>query len=252
MLAVKVRLYSIPGSHPSLAAQLMLKRKGVEYKRTDLISPFHRPVLRAVGFSGVTVPAIKADGRKVQGTRAVAEWLDEVRPEPPLVPADPERRRAVDEAERWGDQELQPRARRITWWAMKRDRSGVESFMYDARLGLPVSVVAKTAAPAIWAAAKANNVTEQGVRTDLEALPGLFDQVDALLAEGVIGGDELNVADYQIATSVRLLMAFDDLRASLEARPAGKHALRVVPEFPARVPPVFDAEARAAALGASS
>ena len=33
---VKVRLYTIPGSHPGVAAQLMLKYKGIEFKRTDL------------------------------------------------------------------------------------------------------------------------------------------------------------------------------------------------------------------------
>ena len=249
MPPMKVRFYSIPGSHPSMAARLMLEAKGVDYKRVDLISPFHRPVLRALGFPGKTVPAIRANGRRVQGTRDVAAWLDELRPDPPLLPADPDGRRAVEEAERWGDQELQPRARRITWWAMKRDSSGVESFLTGARLGLPVPIVAKTAGPAIWAAARANHATEEAVRSDLAALPAAFDRVDQLLAEGTIGGSELNVADYQIGTSMRLLMAFEDLRPALESRPAGQHALRVVPDFPGRIPPVFDEAAREAALG---
>ena len=30
-------LYVIPGSHPSMAARLMLERKGISYKRRDLI-----------------------------------------------------------------------------------------------------------------------------------------------------------------------------------------------------------------------
>jgi glutathione S-transferase len=251
MPRVKVRLYVIPGSHPSMAARLMLESKGVEYKRTDLLSPMHRGVLRALGFPGKTVPALKADGRKVQGTRDVAAWLDEVRPDPPLVPADPERRRAVEEAERWGDQELQPRVRRITWWGMQLDRSGVESFLAGARLGLPVPLLAKTARPAIWAASRANSATEEAARADLAALPAIFDRVDELIAEGVIDGEELNVADFQIATSIRLLMAFEDLRPALEERPAGRHALRVVPEFPGRVPAgVLDEAARSAAVGA--
>ena len=227
----------------------MLEAKGVEYKRTDVLSPMHRPVLRALGFPGKTVPAIKADGRKVQGTREVAAWLDEVKPDPPLVPADPERRRAVDEAERWGDTEIQPRVRRLTWWALRQDRSGVESFLAGAKLGLPVPLLAKTARPAVWAAARANSVTEEAARADLAALPAIFDRVDELIAEGVIGGPEPNVADFQIFTSIRLLTTFDDLRAELEGRPAGQHALRVVPDYPGRIPPLFDAAAREAALG---
>ena len=233
---MKVRLYSIPGSHPSMAARLMLEAKGIEYKRTDLLSPMHRVVLRALRFPGKTVPAVKADGRKIQGTREVAAWLDGVRPEPPLVPADRARRSAVEEAERFGDEELQPRVRRITWWAMQRDRSGVESFLAGARLGLPVPLLARTARPAVWAASRANSATDEAAREDLAALPAIFDRVDELIAEGVLDGEVLNVADFQIATSTRLLMAFEDLRPALEARPAGRHALRVVPDFPGRVP----------------
>src|SRR4051794_41910341 len=34
---VPAKLYVLPASHPSMAAELMLKRKGVDYKRRDLI-----------------------------------------------------------------------------------------------------------------------------------------------------------------------------------------------------------------------
>jgi glutathione S-transferase len=246
---MSTRLYVIPASHPCMAARLMLEHRGVIYKRTDLLSPAHRAVVRLVGFPGITVPALKADGRKIQGTGAIARWLDSTRPGPPLVPEDPDLRRRVEEAEAWADEDLQAPVRRIAWWALQRDRSGVRSFLADARLGVPASVLAATAAPFIWAAARANRVTDVRGREDLAALPALFDRVDALIAEGTIGGEALNVADYQIAASIRLLMCFDDLRPALEARPAGQHALRVAPEFAGRIPPVLDASARAAALG---
>jgi glutathione S-transferase len=246
------RLFFIPGSHPSTAAKLMLELKGVPYKRTDLVSPMHRPILRALGFPGITVPAIKHDGRKVQGTRAIAEFLDEIHPEPPLFPSDPAQRRAVDEAERWADSELQPVARRLTWWGMKRDKSGVGEFLSEAKLGLPTSVAAATAGPLIRLAARANKVTDASAREDLAKLPGLIDRVDEYIAAGTIGGDTVNVADLQIGCSVRLLMTYEDLRPSLEARPAGKHAMRVCPHFPGRVPPVMDDAERASALGAAA
>ena len=34
---VASKLYVIPGSHPSLTAELMLERKGIPFKRVDLI-----------------------------------------------------------------------------------------------------------------------------------------------------------------------------------------------------------------------
>jgi len=65
---VAAKLYVIPASHPSAAAELMLQRKGIPYKRRDLITAMHIPILKAMRFPGRTVPAIKSDGRKVQGT----------------------------------------------------------------------------------------------------------------------------------------------------------------------------------------
>ena len=82
-------LYGIPGSHPVYATTLMLERKGVEYKRIDLPQWFHRPLLRLLRFPGTTVPALVLDGRRLQRSKAIARALDDVRPEPRLVPADP-------------------------------------------------------------------------------------------------------------------------------------------------------------------
>ena len=54
----------------------MLDYKGIEYKRTDLLPVISKGLLRGLGFPGVTVPALKIDGRKVQGSREIARALD--------------------------------------------------------------------------------------------------------------------------------------------------------------------------------
>jgi len=232
-----------------MAARLMLESREVDYRRTDLLSPAHRGVLRMLGFPGVTVPALKADGQRIQGTGAIARWLDSTRAGPPFVPEDPDLRSRVEAAEAWADQDLQAAIRRLAWWALQRDHSGVDGFLADARLGLPAPLLARTAGPFIWAAGRANSATEATARADLAAFPAMFDRIDSLIEEGTIGGEALNIADYQIGSSIRLLMCFDDFRPALESRPAGQHALRVAPEFAGRIPPVLDESARAAALG---
>src|ERR1700749_5205959 len=78
--AMSNRLYVIPASHPSIAAELMLQHKGIAYKRTDLLPVISKGVLRTVGFPGVTVPALKIDGDKVQGSRQITRELDRLRP----------------------------------------------------------------------------------------------------------------------------------------------------------------------------
>ena len=237
------KLYVIPASHPSTTAELMLQRKGVAYKRRDLITAMHIPLLRGMGFKHRTVPALKwDDGRKVQGTREISRFLDEVEPEPALFPADPARRAQVEEAERWGDEVLQSVPRRLAWFALGRDRSDLKGFMEGYKLGLPTSVAVATAGPIIWAEQKINKVTAVACQADLGRLPQLLDHVDELIAAGVIGGDEPNAADYQIATSVRLLLAFAQLRPLSAARPCGPWAERIAPDPGGRIPAALPPE----------
>jgi glutathione S-transferase len=238
---VDARLFVIPASHPSIAAQLMLEHKGIAYKRTDLLPVISKGALRAVGFPGVTVPALKIDGNKVQGSRQIARELERLRPEPALFPADPERRAAVEEAERFGDEELQAPMRQILWWAIKHDKAPLRGYSEGAKLGVPISLAMKTAAPIVALSARFNNADDDHVRRGIAALPAMLDNVDAWIAAGVLDGERLNAADFQIATSLGLAMTLDDLRPAIEGRPAGALAKRVVPDYPGKTPPILPA-----------
>ena len=222
-------LFSVPGSHPSRAAALMLEHKGIDYTRIDFAPPLQRVGLRLVGFRGRTVPALRIEGRRIQGSRTIARALDELRPEPPLFPREPETREKVERAEEWGDEVLQPIARRLAWAALKRDRSTIGSFLEGARLGIPRGVAVRTSAPLVLLSARLNRATDDVVRDDIRALPGHLDRVDGWIGEGVLGGPERNAADFQVATSVRLLMGLDDIRPAIEDRPAASFVEDVVP-----------------------
>jgi glutathione S-transferase len=187
---VRATLFGVPASHPSLAAELMLQHKGIDYRRIDLITAAHRGLLRALGFPRKTVPALRIDRAKVQGTREIALALDALIPSPPLFPREPERRREVDEAEAWDNEVLQPVPRRLIWNALKRDRSSVRSYLEDAKLGIPTGIAARTSAPIAAAARRFNRATDEAAARDLEALPLLIDRVDELIEQGVIGGPE--------------------------------------------------------------
>jgi glutathione S-transferase len=193
--------------------------------------------VRAAGFPANTVPALKIDGKKLQGSRSIGKALDQMRPEPPLYPSDPQLLTAVEEAERWGDEQLQGAARRIIWWVLRRDRSGMASISEGAKLGVPVKVAVATGGPIVAMAARFTEATDENVQAALASLPAWLDQIDSMIAEGVLGAEPPNAADLQISTSLRLLMTLDDLRPVIEGRPAGQNALRAVPEFPGRVPP---------------
>jgi glutathione S-transferase len=236
------RLYVIPASHPSIAVQLMLEHKGIAYKRTDLMPVVSKAVLRAVGFPGITVPALKIDGDKVQGSRPITRELERLRPEPPLFPADPAERAAVQEAERFGDEELQHPIRQLLWWGFKQDKEPLRGYSEGAKIGLPIGLAVKTGAPLIALSARFNEASDENARAALEKFPALLDRVDAWVESGVLNGERLNAADFQIAPSIGLAMTLDDLRPAIENRPAGALARRVVPSYPGRMPAVLPAE----------
>lgn len=239
---MKTRLYVIPASHPSIAAELILEHKGIPYKRTDLLPVISKGVLRAVGFPGITVPALKIDGEKIQGSRQITRELDRLRPEPPLFPTDPEKRAAVEEAERFGDEELQHPVRQILWWGMKKDRAPLRSYSEGARLGAPIGLLVKTAAPIVALSAHFNEAGDENARKAVEALPPMLDKIDAWIESGVLNGEQLNAADFQIAPSLGLAMTLDDLRPAIENRPAGALARRLVPNYPGKMPSVLPAD----------
>jgi len=236
---VRATLFGVPASHPSLAAELMLRRKGVDYRRIDLVTAAHRGLVRALGYPRNTVPALRINGAKVQGTRQIALALDALVPSPPLFPPDPEERRAVEAAETWGDEVLQPAARRLIWAALKHDRSTAASYLEGAKLGIPTAVAARTIAPIAATARRLNKASDESARRDLDALPGMVARVDELIDEGVIGGPEPNAADFQIATSISLLLTMDDARPLIEGHPAERLARELVPGQPGHMPSVF-------------
>ena len=58
----------------------------------------------------------------------------------------------------------------------------------------------------------------------------------------MIGGDEPNAADFQIGTTVRVFLAYEDLRGLVEGRPAGELAMRLLPRYPGPIPPFLPPE----------
>ena len=97
---------------------LMLEHKRVPYRRVDVITLTHPLMARLHGFDAGgerrvagdrrpgalrlgdrfgTVPGLAADGQRVSTNRRIARFLDGRHPDPTLFPADPARRRAVEE-----------------------------------------------------------------------------------------------------------------------------------------------------------
>jgi glutathione S-transferase len=232
---------------------LMLEHKGIPYRRVDLIAGVHPFAVRVLGFPATakraellgegshsrlaradrlgTVPALRFDGRRVQTNREISRFLDSVQPEPPLFPLDPERRRAVEEAEQWGDEVLQMPARRLAFAGAMRGPGGLRNDGADGRLGVLLyksRLLRERVAPLFGRFVF--EVDERAEREMLDELPGMLDRVDGWIEAGVLNGAELNAADYMIVTSLALLTYRHDVEPAIVSRPAGALVERVLPE----------------------
>ena len=246
------KLYVIPGSHACRSAMLMLDHKRVRYRVVDVVTLTHPVVARLHGFDAGgqkrvagtrrtlpirlgdllgTVPALAADDARISTNHQIARFLDDLHPEPPLFPADPERRRAVEEAERWANEELQMAARRIAGGLIVRDPAGFSKLGADGRMGhilyrseLARRLIIPRIARFVFATTPATDAEL------LAELPLMLDRVDAWITDGVLGGPELNAADFMVAPSLALILYRPDVRPLFEGRPCLDLADRLLPE----------------------
>jgi glutathione S-transferase len=209
-------LYAIPGSHAVRTGELMLEHKGIDFRRVNFPPGTHRLLVRLIGFAGDRVPAVKFDdGRRAQGTRELPRVLDELQPEPRLVPDDP---RALD-AERWADEVLQQWARRLVASTGAQDPDALAGRGADGRLGVLLTrheLPRRTVARAVLVVFRA---TKEQLRDDRERTGEILDRVDAWIAEGVLNGAELRSPDFAVASSLALVEYIVALQPELRRRP---------------------------------
>ena len=235
-------LYAVPASHPCAAVEKALELKGIEYRRVDIPPVAHKPVQYAL-FGRTTVPGLVLDGRKVVGSREIVRALEEAAPEPRLLPVEKKARKSVAIAEEWGDEVLQPIARRAIWLALSRSPSSMASYGAGSRIPVP-DVLTRLSAPLVARAEqKINAGTELNVRADLASFDQHLARVERWIEHDVVGGEEPNAADLQIGSGLALLLTIEDVANAFGSRPPFDLARRWFPDSPGHGPAgVFPAE----------
>ncbi len=218
----EIKLYVLPASHPCAAVEAALRLKSIAFERVDLL-PMTQLLVGPTRYGGKTVPGIRIDGERLVGSRPIMRRLDELSPEPALLPAvgDPARAQVL-EVERWGDEELQDVPRDILPRAFVRGPAVMESFVADDfKLPLPRAMLRPSLPLTARLMTLRSKTSDQIARASIAALPGQLDRVDAWIAEGLLGADEYpNAADLQIGSTIRLLSAIADVRPLIAGRPA--------------------------------
>jgi glutathione S-transferase len=225
-------LHVLPFSHPCLTAEAALRLKGLDYERVQLTPGKHVSEIEGRYGSGrTTVPGLLVDEEPVHGSRPILARLEQLEPEPPLYPqpiAD-----AVREAERWGDDELQDLGRRLSFGALHFRPESMSTLGGAPPLDPPGTDYAIGYVRGAW---KYHGITAQRLADDLAGLPAKLDHVDALAAEGIIGGEHPTAADLQIGATLRVLLVVGDLRPLIEGRPGEAIARRWFEHYPGDIP----------------
>jgi glutathione S-transferase len=176
-----------------------------------------------------TVPALAAGRERISTNHGIARFLDARHPGRPLLPADPRRREAVEEIERWANETLQMTARRILLAAAVRDPRGMSELTGDGRMGHLLyrpALARRLVVPVI------GRIFAAGDRADREllaGLPALLDRIDGWIEQGLLGGEQPTVADCMVAPSLALMLYRPDVRPLLEGRPAVELVDRLLP-----------------------
>jgi glutathione S-transferase len=196
-----LRLVTIPISHYCEKARWALERAGMAYREERHVQGIHRLAARRAG-GGATVPVLVTPEGTLGESQQILEWVDRRLPaERRLFPQDPDSRGEVDRLCRRFDDVLGPRARRLTYIHMLRDRPLVLRFNND---GVPAweERTIRYGWPAIELVIR--RVLEIRPESEAEDEPvvwGEFDFVADLLADGraYLCGEQFTAADLTFA-----------------------------------------------------
>jgi glutathione S-transferase len=122
-------------------------------------------------------------------------------------------------------------ARRILGAAVVRDPSAFSRSAGDGRLGYLLykrALTRRLIVPRILRGGFA--VSPRAERDPLAGLPAMLDRIDAWIADGVLGGAELNAADFMVAPSLALILYRPDVLPLFEGRPSLQLVDRLLPE----------------------
>ena len=146
---------------------------------------------------------------------------------------------AVEEAERWGDEVLQPLARRLAWAALVRDTGSMMGFARRRRPAGPRRARAACRRRSSRRASAAfNGASDPAVRADLINLDFHLDRADRWIETGAAGASRRRRTPptSRSAPASRCCSRSRTSRRGLEARPCETLAMRWFPEYPGSVP----------------
>ena len=229
-MAPTLTMHGLAPSHPCLTVETAMRFKDLEFERIDFTPGEHVEKMQEIyGEGNSTVPGLLIDGEPVHGSVAILARLEEIAPDPTLYPSE-----GVREAELWGDRELQPLGRRLTWGGLHFRPEALGVYAGGEALDGPGTDFAIKYVHGSWIYHK---ITAAKLHEDLAGLPAKLAHVEQLAQRGLLGGETPTAADLQIGATIRVLRTIGDLRPLIEGSAGERSALRFFAPHPGNLPP---------------
>lgn len=107
-----LKLYAIPVSLYSAKTRIALRYKGLDWQELPPPGGYGSAEYKQIVASG-NLPALDDDGFLIADSEAIAEYLDDRFPNPPLLPGHPQGRARMRERSRFHDTRLEPALRAL-------------------------------------------------------------------------------------------------------------------------------------------
>ena len=197
-----MRLYTFNISHFAEKARWALDRTGIRYQERVLVPGPHIPTMRRLRQGTTSVPALVDEGRAIQGSNRIIDYIDEryLEPEHRLTPAEPELQEKARELERWLDAEIGETVRRFFYQHALPHRELVGT-LFTQRGPWWAKMFYGVAYPKIARAIRGMyDINEVTAAADAERLRVACGRLDEMLARGpYLLGNRFTRADLTLA-----------------------------------------------------
>lgn len=237
-----LKLYTFNISHFAEKARWTLDFEGIPFDERVLLPGPHQLVTRRIA-PRTHVPVLEHDGRYVQGSTAIIDYVADRLGGTRLTPVDPKERAHALELEKTLDQAFGRGVQQVLYSALLKDRRTVIDLWSS---GGPFwargfyGVVFPAVASAVKRMYKTSDV--EGVAKAKQRFVTAFDELDAVLAtQPYLGGDTPNRSDITLAALLAPVCRVPehrvqwpamppelaDFETSLRGRPTWRHVLRM-------------------------
>lgn len=184
-------------SSASRRVRLCLAEKGIDYESVAIDlgrQQQHTPEFLAMNPNGV-VPALQLDdGRSLYESSTICEYLDDIRPQPPLRPVDPYQLATMRNFVRWTDEKILPQLLILNWSIALQPGA---SRWTDAELQERLARIPTAERREAWVRIARRPYTDEEKAAALQGLLQLAERMEAMLATHA--GEWLMGAQYTLA-----------------------------------------------------